>query len=127
MSCGGQATSAKHYGEKDARLEYLSWRVWFMKRKHALAKDEKEARQMAGLVEDATSRIHDEETSDDEPMLSATSTGSKGVSFHLPKREPSLQKVRAGPDMSKSRQMKTSKASCCHMQQPRLRRIVHVV
>ncbi len=91
-----QATSAKHYGEKDARLEYLSWRVWFMKRKHALAKDEKEARRMAGLVEDVTSRIHDEETSDEEPMLPATSTGSKGVTFHLPKREPSLQKV--GPE-----------------------------
>ena len=30
-----QATSARHYGEKDARLEYLSWRVWFMKRNKA--------------------------------------------------------------------------------------------
>jgi hypothetical protein len=90
-----QATSAKHYGEKDARLEYLSWRVWFMKRKHALAKEEHQKRRAAGLVEDVTQRIHDEETSDEEPMLPATSTGSKGVAFHLPKKDPALQKVRA--------------------------------
>jgi hypothetical protein len=37
----------------------------------------------------------DEETSDDEPLLPATSTGSKGVSFRLPDRKPSLSRVRS--------------------------------
>ena len=35
-----QATNARHYEEKDARLEYLSWRVWFMKRNRARVKRE---------------------------------------------------------------------------------------
>ena len=39
-------------------------------------------------------RTADEETSDDEPLLPATSTGSKGVSFSLPDRKPSLARVR---------------------------------
>lgn len=103
-----QATSAKHYGEKDARLEYLSWRVWFMKRNRALAKEERR-RRAALLAEDVSSLTvqdeetsHDGETSDDETLMPVTSTGSKGVSFDLEKkasqhldkkRPPSLPKV----------------------------------
>jgi hypothetical protein len=41
MQCWlSQATSGKHYGEKDARLKYLSWLEWFMKRNRAFAKEE---------------------------------------------------------------------------------------
>ena len=53
-----QATSARHYGEKDARLEYLSWRVWFMKRNRALAKQDKAKAHAAGVVEDVTAGTH---------------------------------------------------------------------
>ncbi len=103
-----QATSAKHYGEKDARLEYLSWRVWFMKRNRALAKEERRKRDallaeegMAGPVQDEEGASHDGETSDDETIMPVTSTGSKGISFelekkasqHLDKRKPSLPRV----------------------------------
>ena len=103
-----QATSAKHYGEKDARLEYLSWRVWFMKRNRALAKEER--RRRAALLAEEGSAVtvqdeeasHDGETSDDETLMPVTSTGSKGISFDLEKkaslhldkkRAPSLPKV----------------------------------
>ena len=103
-----QATSAKHYGEKDARLEYLSWRVWFMKRNRALAKEERR-RRAALLAEEGSSvtvqdeeTSHDGETSDEETLMPVTSTGSKGISFDLEKkaslhldkkRAPSLPKV----------------------------------
>ena len=53
-----QATSARHYGEKDARLEYLSWRVWFMKRNRARAKQDQAKAHAAGVVEDATGSAH---------------------------------------------------------------------
>ena len=104
-----QATSAKHYGEKDARLEYLSWRVWFMKRNRALAKEERRKRNALlaeegapGPVQDEEGASHDGETSDDETIMPVTSTGSKGISFdlekkasaHLDKRKPSLPRVR---------------------------------
>lgn len=29
--------STQHYSEADARLEYLAWRTWFMKRAHSNA------------------------------------------------------------------------------------------
>ncbi len=36
-----QASSATRAGgEKDARLQYLSWRIWFMRRRHALVKEQ---------------------------------------------------------------------------------------
>lgn len=103
-----QATSAKHYGEKDARLEYLSWRVWFMKRNRALAKEERRKRDALLLEEGTATPVHDEETShdgetsDDETFMPVTSTGSKGVSFELEKKasmhldkkkQPSLPRV----------------------------------
>ena len=53
-----QATSARHYGEKDARLEYLSWRVWFMKRNRARAKQDQAKAHAAGVVEDVTAGTH---------------------------------------------------------------------
>ncbi|RMZ52913.1 hypothetical protein APUTEX25_001032, partial [Auxenochlorella protothecoides] len=31
----GAASVTKHGNDKDARLQYLSWRIWFMKKKHA--------------------------------------------------------------------------------------------
>lgn len=44
-----QATSSRHYGEKDARLEYLSWRVWFMKRNRDRVRKEEAGRIVAQL------------------------------------------------------------------------------
>ena len=104
---GLQATSAKHYGEKDARLEYLSWRVWFMKRNRALAKEERRKRDALLAEEGTPTPVHDEETShdgetsDEETLMPVTSTGSKGVSFelekkasqHLGQRKPTLPRV----------------------------------
>lgn len=48
-----QATNARHYEEKDARLEYLSWRVWFMKRNRARVKREDAATLAAEQVRTA--------------------------------------------------------------------------
>ena len=45
-----QATSTRHYGEKDARLEYLSWRVWFMKRNRERVRKE-EGRRIASQLQ----------------------------------------------------------------------------
>ena len=50
MSCIMQATSTRHYGEKDARLEYLSWRVWFMKRNKERVRKE-EGRRIASQLQ----------------------------------------------------------------------------
>ncbi len=122
-----QATSAKHYGEKDARLEYLSWRVWFMKRNRALAKEERRKRDTLLLEEGTPTPVHDEEashdgeTSDDETFMPVTSTGSKGVSFDierkasqhlLEKRKPSLPRVGScwAPH---NKHMKSSEARLC--------------
>lgn len=66
-----------------------------MKRNRALAKADAQQRAAAGIVDDVSRHHADDETSDEEPMLPATSTGSKGVSFKLPRKEPSLQKVLA--------------------------------
>ena len=65
-----QATSAKHYEEKDARLEYLSWRVWFMKRNHARVKREDAkvlAAEKVDLPEDE--QVLDTEDEEDSPLV----------------------------------------------------------
>jgi len=74
-----QATSAKHYEEKDARLEYLSWRVWFMKRNHARVKWE-DAKTLAAekvdLPEDDPV-LDTEDASDEETPLIFDPTASQ--------------------------------------------------
>ncbi len=74
-----QATSAKHYEEKDARLEYLSWRVWFMKRNHARVKRE-DAKTLAAekvdLPEDDPV-LDTEDASDEETPLIFDPTASQ--------------------------------------------------
>lgn len=46
-----QAASAqKQGGDKDARLQYLSWRIWHMKRKHAMVQH---ARRLVGGGDDS--------------------------------------------------------------------------
>lgn len=37
------ASATKQGGDKDARLQYLSWRIWFMKRRHALVQQARRA------------------------------------------------------------------------------------
>lgn len=74
-----KATSAKHYEEKDARLEYLSWRVWFMKRNHARVKRE-DAKTLAAekvdLPEDDPV-LDTEDASDEETPLIFDPTASQ--------------------------------------------------
>ncbi len=76
-----QATSAKHYEEKDARLEYLSWRVWFMKRNHARVKRE-DAKILAAEKVDLAEDDHvldteDADASDEETPLIFDPTSSQ--------------------------------------------------
>lgn len=65
-----QATSAKHYEEKDARLEYLSWRVWFMKRNRARV-----LREDARILAAEKVELQDE---DDKQVLDTEDAGSEG-------------------------------------------------
>ncbi|KAA6420901.1 MAG: Sucrose-phosphate synthase [Trebouxia sp. A1-2] len=76
-----KATSAKHYEEKDARLEYLSWRVWFMKRNHARVKRE-DAKTLAAEKVDLPEDDHvldTEDASDEETPLIFDPTASQKV------------------------------------------------
>ena len=67
-----QATSSRHYGEKDARLEYLSWRVWHLKRKkHMVRKEELDRRARAIVEDDSGPPITEEETSDEDAVGAA--------------------------------------------------------
>lgn len=87
-----QATSAKHYEEKDARLEYLSWRVWFMKRNHARVKRE-DARVLAAekveLPEDE--QVLDTEDEEESPLVFDPTASQKDPSNKPPR--PSSDKV----------------------------------
>ncbi len=68
-----QATSSRHYGEKDARLEYLSWRVWHLKRKkHMVRREEIERRARAIVEDDSGPAVAEEETSDEDTVGAAT-------------------------------------------------------
>ena len=67
-----QATSSRHYGEKDARLEYLSWRVWHLKRKkHMVRKEELDRRARAIVEDDSGPHMTEEETSDEDTVGAA--------------------------------------------------------
>lgn len=67
-----QATSSRHYGEKDARLEYLSWRVWHLTRKkHMVRKEELERRARAIVDDESGPAVPEEETSDEDTMGAA--------------------------------------------------------
>ena len=67
-----QATSSRHYGEKDARLEYLSWRVWHLKRKkHVVRKEELDRRARAIVDDDSGPPMTEEETSDEDAVGAA--------------------------------------------------------
>lgn len=59
-----QATSSRHTKEKDLRLEHLSWRIWFMKRKRAAALLEKH--KGASVPDDTREHVLDEDSSDEE-------------------------------------------------------------
>lgn len=59
-----QATSSRHTKEKDLRLEHLSWRIWFMKRKRAAALLEKN--RAASVPDEAREHLLDEDSSDEE-------------------------------------------------------------
>ena len=90
-----QATSAKHYEEKDARLEYLSWRVWFMKRNHARVKREDAkilAAEKVELPEDDHVLDTEDIGSDEETPLIFDPTASQRETSGKPPR-PSSDKV----------------------------------
>lgn len=60
-SCA-QASSAKSGGEKDARLQYLSWRIWHMRRRHAGVKHARRSGdEEASLADEATTGYSTEE------------------------------------------------------------------
>ena len=89
-----QATSAKHYEEKDARLEYLSWRVWFMKRNHARVKRE-DARVLAAEKIDLPEDEHvldTEDASDEDTPLVFDPTASQRDPSSKPPR-PTSDKI----------------------------------
>lgn len=52
------STKSPYGGEKDTRLEYLSWRIWFLKRRHAEAQTE--------LTNDADGSEDEDEISEEE-------------------------------------------------------------
>lgn len=86
-----QATSAKHYEEKDARLEYLSWRVWFMKRNHARVKRE-DAKVLAAEKVDLPEDEHvldTEDASDEDTPLIFDPTSSQRDPTSKPPRHTS--------------------------------------
>jgi hypothetical protein len=69
-----QASSAtKQGGEKDARLQYLSWRIWHMRRRlAAVEQDQRGAEEESALTED-TAYTSDEE---EQELTKAMSRGS---------------------------------------------------
>ena len=95
-----QATSAKHYEEKDARLEYLSWRVWFMKRNHARVKREDAKTLAAEKVDlpDEDPVLDTEDASDEEGPPIFDPTASKKAARTKPPRNSEPAK---GPQPSK--------------------------
>lgn len=89
-----QATSAKHYEEKDARLEYLSWRVWFMKRNHARVKREDAkvlAAEKVDLPEDGPVLDTEDASDDDTPLIYDPSASQSDPSSRPPR--PTSDKV----------------------------------
>ena len=83
-----QATSSRHYGEKDARLEYLSWRVWHLKRKkHMVRKEELDRRARAIVEDDSGAPITEEETSD-EDAVGAAQRAKSDSGRQVPRQHP---------------------------------------
>eukprot|EP00878_Enallax_costatus_P031192 GHUV01034087.1.p1 GENE.GHUV01034087.1~~GHUV01034087.1.p1 ORF type:complete len:270 (-),score=40.08 GHUV01034087.1:144-953(-) len=60
------ASNVRSAGERDARLQYLSWRVWGMKRKRALV-----LQQNVAEVEQDDSEVSDVKSSSDEQQVDA--------------------------------------------------------
>ena len=92
-----QATSAKKYEEKDARLEYLSWRVWFMKRNHARVMREDAKILPAEKVELPEDDLHldtEDAHSDEEGPLVFDPTASQKAK---PPRDPQSKPVASQP------------------------------
>ena len=89
-----QATSAKHYEEKDARLEYLSWRVWFMKRNHARVKRE-DAKVLAAekieLPEDEHVLDTEDASDEDTPLIFDPTLSQRDPSSKPPR--PTSEKI----------------------------------
>lgn len=79
-----QATSSRHTKEKDLRLEHLSWRIWFMKRKKAAALLEKQ--KATGLPDDTKDHLLDDTSDDDVPTPRAVKAElAKSISKELGK------------------------------------------
>eukprot|EP00884_Botryococcus_braunii_P004374 jgi/Botrbrau1/13938/Bobra.0193s0005.1 len=77
-----KATSSRHTKEKDLRLEHLSWRVWFMKRKKAAALLEKQ--KASGLPDDTKDHLLDDTSDDDVPTPRAVKAElAKSISKEL--------------------------------------------
>ena len=84
-----QASSAtKQGGEKDARLQYLSWRIWHMRRRHAKVQHDRRSHdEESVLTEEATTGYSSEE---DEVYGGGVKSPPRGASAERGKqREPS--------------------------------------
>ncbi|GAB4822201.1 hypothetical protein N2152v2_009247 [Parachlorella kessleri] len=68
------ASATKQGGDKDARLQYLSWRIWFMKRRHAVVQQARKAAEAHEEESVATTEATSEYGSDDEDDHSAART-----------------------------------------------------
>jgi hypothetical protein len=76
-----QATSSRHTKEKDLRLEHLSWRIWFMKRKRAAALLEKQKR--SSLHDETKDHMLDDTSDDDDPSSGAKVEFATAISADL--------------------------------------------
>lgn len=86
-----QATSSRHYGEKDARLEYLSWRVWHLKRKKHMVRKEELDRRARAIVEDDSGPPMTEEETSDEDAVGAAQRAKSDSGRQVPRLHPLQQ------------------------------------
>ena len=67
--------STRNYGQKDQRLEHLSWRVWFMKRARSRVAWE-EGRNLASTIPDESDAF-DDYTSEEDDSVKGSKEGKE--------------------------------------------------
>lgn len=95
------ASATKQGGDKDARLQYLSWRIWFMKRRHAMVQ---QARRVAEAHEEdslgaATEGGTSEYNSEDEEAAAASKAPTTPRSA-VPLAAAAVAELMGAPDAS---------------------------
>lgn len=82
-----QAASATKHGGKDARLQYLSWRIWHLKRRHAQVQRQRRAAESHEEESAFTEPTSAEYSSEDE-SLPAKALAKPGPPETLPPSGP---------------------------------------